>query len=118
MNVQVALPIPNAPRTKRFEAVIDSGATRCIFHANIAAHLGIDLKSGKKEMTGGIGGRVELWLHPLKLYIPGGPVNITAGFREGLPLAGLLGTGGFFEHFNITFDPGLKQCVLDRVYYS
>jgi hypothetical protein len=118
INVQIAAPTLNAPRTKRFEAIIDSGATRCIFHADIASYLGIELEAGELEMTNGVGGQVELWLHPIKLYIPGGPVNITAGFREGLPLAGLLGTGGFFDHFNITFEPAPRHCVLDRIYYT
>jgi len=118
INVQIALPVPNAPRTKRFEGIIDSGATRCLFHASFAAHLGIDLKSGTQELTSGIGGREETWLHPVSLYIPGGPVKILAAFKESLPLAALLGTSGFFDHFNITFEPGQKRCVLDRIYYA
>jgi hypothetical protein len=44
--VHLALPHPNAPRTKRFEAVIDSGASRCIFHADIGRFLGLDMKKG------------------------------------------------------------------------
>jgi Aspartyl protease len=118
INVQLALPSPNAPRTKRFEAIIDSGATRCLFHANLAQHLGIDLRSGLLEMMNGIGGREELWLHSVKLHIPGGAINITAGFKENLPLAGLLGMTGFFDHFNITFEAAAKRCVLDRIYYA
>jgi predicted aspartyl protease len=118
MNVQIAPLALNAPRTKRFEAIIDSGATRCIFHDAIAAHLGIDVRTGTREITSGIGGQVELWLHPIKLHIPGGAVNITAGFREGLPVAGLLGMSGFFEHFHVTFDLATKQCVLDRIHYA
>src|SRR5437868_12940889 len=43
LNVQVALSTPKAPRTKRFEAIIDSGASRCMFDASIAEYLGIDL---------------------------------------------------------------------------
>jgi hypothetical protein len=118
MNVQVARPERNAPRTKRFEAVIDSGATRCLFHASIAAHLGLDLKSGKREVTGGIGGPEETWLHPIALYIPGGPVKIEAAFKENLPLAGLLGMTGFFDQFNITFDSAAQQCVLERIFHA
>lgn len=118
MNVQIALPGRNAPRTKRFEAVIDSGATRCLFHANIAAHLGIDLKSRRREMTSGIGGREESWLHPIALYIPGGPVQITAAFKENLPLAGLLGTTGFFDQFTITFDSAAQHCLLERICHA
>jgi len=110
--------MPNAPRTKRFEAIIDSGATRCLFHSGLATYLGIDLKSGLLEVTNGIGGEEQVWLHDVTLFIPGGPVKIRAGFKENLPVAGLLGTTGFFDHFNVTFEAYAQQCVLERVYHT
>jgi hypothetical protein len=116
LRVQAALPSQNAPRTKRFEAIIDSGATRCLFHASLATYLGIDVKTGVREVTNGIGGQEEVWLHDVMLYVPGGPVRIRAGFKENLPVGGLLGTVGFFEHFDITFEAIARQCVLDRIY--
>lgn len=117
-NVQIAEAKPNSPRTKRFEAVIDSGATRCLFHADIGRHLGLNIRAGIREVTNGIGGQEEVWLHKIRLYIPGGPVDITAGFKENLPVSGLLGTAGFFEHFKITFEGDVKQCTLERIYYA
>jgi len=115
-NVQFSLCQPGSPRTKRIECVIDSGATSCLFHADIARNLGLDLKAGVREITSGIGGQEETWLHEIMLYIPGGPVKITAGFKEKLPVAGLLGIRGFFEHFHIAFDSAAKECHLERVY--
>jgi hypothetical protein len=56
LQVSIALPSPGAPRTKRFEAVIDSGATRCMFHSNIGRYIGLNIESGEKEITQGIGG--------------------------------------------------------------
>jgi hypothetical protein len=114
LSVQIALPIQNAPRTKRFEALIDSGAGRCLFHSDFATHLGIDYKSCPVETTVGIGGNEDTYLHDLKLYIPGGPVTIKAGFKENLPIAGLLGMAGFFEHFKLTFDGSAQICILER----
>jgi hypothetical protein len=114
--VHLALPQPNAPRTKRFEAVIDSGASRSIFHADIGRHLGLDLAGATKETTQGIAGPSDLTLHEVRLYVPGGPVLITAGFKEGLPIAGLLGMDGFFEHYVVTFRHALLQCELEREY--
>jgi hypothetical protein len=114
--VQIALPVANAPRTKRFEAVIDSGAARCLFHADFARFLGIDLGSCSTEITLGIGGQETIYLHDLTLYIPGGPATIKAGFKEKLPIAGLLGMTGFFDHFFITFDGTAQACTLDRRY--
>ena len=115
--VQFSMLAPNALRTKRIECVVDSGATRCLFHADIASFLGIDLRSGRLEMTNGIGGTEETWIHDVMLHIPGGPVKISAGFKENLPVAGLLGMKGFFEHFRITFDSVAKECTLERIYY-
>ena len=66
--IQIALIMPNAPRTKRIEAVIDSGAGRCLFHANFASAIGLDLKSGEREILNGIGGPEEVWLHDILLY--------------------------------------------------
>jgi hypothetical protein len=118
LNVQIALPAPNSPRTKRFEAFIDSGATRCLFHADLAAFLGIDVKKCPIEVTQGIDGAADTYLHNLTLYIPGGPVQIKAGFKDNLPAAGLLGMQGFFEHFIVVFDPTAKSCELTRLFQA
>jgi hypothetical protein len=116
--IQIALIMPNAPRTKRIEAVIDSGAGRCLFHANFASAIGLDLKSGEREILNGIGGPEEVWLHDILLYTYGGPIQICAGFKENLPLAALLGMNGFFDHFNLTFEGAALQCTMDRIRLS
>jgi hypothetical protein len=116
LNVQVALAATNAPRTKRFEALIDSGATRSLFHADIASHIGLDIKSGEIEITQGIGGSETTYLHEITLYLPGGSVKTKVGFKEKLPVAGLLGMKGFFEFFRVTFDADTKLCELQRIY--
>jgi hypothetical protein len=116
LDVQIALPSSTAPRTKRFEAIIDSGATRTLFHSDFLSHLGVDLAAGELEITQGIGGSEPTYLHEITLYIPGGPVRIKAGFKDSLPIAGLLGMNGFFEFFKVTFDPEAKICDIDRIY--
>ena len=116
LNVQIALTSPNAPRTKRFEALIDSGAARTLFHADFLSYLGLDLAAGELEITQGIGGSERTYLHEVALYIPGGPVKIKAAFKDKLPVAGLLGMQGFFEFFNVSFDPDAKVCEIDRLY--
>lgn len=99
-----------------FEAVIDSGAARCVFHADLARDLGLDLQSGEREVSYGISGPQEMWLHEVALFVRGGPVRVRAAFQEGLPVAGLLGMQGFFEHFVVTFDGAAKECRLERLY--
>ena len=37
-----------------YAALIDSGADFCIFDAELAEYLGIDVRSGRKELFGGV----------------------------------------------------------------
>ncbi len=88
-----------------------------MFSADLASFLGLDLKSGTLELTNGIGGEEKTYLHDVHLYIPGGFVKIKAGFKEKLPVAGLLGMYGFFEFFKVSFDHDeKKKCLLERIY--
>ena len=116
LRVQLGRTGDSSQRSRVIEAIIDSGATRCVFTAEIAAEMGIDLKSGVREIALGIGGEQEMWLHDVMLYLPGGAVEIHAAFQEDMPLAGLLGMQGFFEHFRITFDGAVRQCELERLF--
>jgi hypothetical protein len=75
--------------------------------------IGIDLKSGKKEQRAGIGGEQDAWVHPVVLYVGEHAISIRAAFVEILPLSGLLGRIGFFEHFKITFDPSCNPPGLE-----
>ena len=78
--------------------------------------VGLVLKAGIPESCNGIAGQQQTWVHDVTLYIPGGAVAIKAAFTETLPVAGLLGMNGFFEHFSISFDPVKLECELKRVY--
>ena len=112
---QLSLALPNSPRTKQFEAIADSGVSRCMFHADIGRHLGLDIQKGEYETTQGIGGSTESWIQPVQLYVFGAPIDIHAAFKEGLPCAGLLGMNGFFEHFLITFMQPALTCEIHRI---
>jgi hypothetical protein len=106
LNVQIANTAKHSPPTRRFEAVIDSGASRCIFHANFGRAIGLDILSGEMEETMGVSGQAtRTYLHNVSLYAMGSIIRIRAGFTETLPVGGLLGRRGFFEYFKITFDP-------------
>jgi hypothetical protein len=118
LNIQLALPHHNAPRTKRIEVLIDSGASRCLFQSEFAAYLGIDLTKCPTESTMGIGGIESIYLHDAILHVPGGPVTAKVGFKRHLPVAGLLGMTGFFEHFRIVFDGPGKYCELERIHQA
>jgi hypothetical protein len=119
LSVMFRLPVANPARMERPATVvclIDSGATRCMFSGAVAKQLGIELKSGVRAAVIGIGGEEEVWFHDVILFIPGGPVKVQAGFQENLPVAGLLGMSGFFEHFRISFDGAKRQCEFERIF--
>jgi hypothetical protein len=65
--VSIGLPAKNSPRSKRFEAIIDSGASQCIFHASIGRAIGLDIEKGRSATTQGIAGPVKLYLHDISL---------------------------------------------------
>ena len=68
--------------------------------------IGLNIQAGEEDETTGVSGqRTKIYLHNVSLYIQGQIIKIRAGFTGELPLAGLLGRIGFFEHFKITFDP-------------
>jgi hypothetical protein len=85
--------------------MIDSGASRCIFHAQIGRSLGFNIEKGEEEETIGVSGQLtKMYLHTVSIYVMGAIIPVTAGFCDEIPLAGLLGRRGFFENFKFTFD--------------
>jgi len=114
--VSIALPAENSPRSRRFEAIIDSGATNCIFHADIGKAIGLDIVKGDPLRTLGITGPTSVYVHDVSLYAPGGIIAIRAGFSADLPIAGLLGMKGFFDQFKIIFDATALACTLERIH--
>ena len=106
------------PATRYFEAPVDSGAADCMFQASLASALGIELAAGTPSARTGIGGRSDVWVHPISLFVSEHVLHINAAFSDTLPVAGLLGRSGFFEHFKITFDPASDPpgLELERVY--
>jgi hypothetical protein len=116
--VQIGNPAKHSPPSKRFEALIDSGASRCIFHADLGKAVGFDVRKGEEEHTYGISGQPSmLYLHKISLYVAGQPVTITGGFSYDIPLAAVLGRRGFFDNFKITFDSSANPPFfeLDRI---
>jgi hypothetical protein len=114
--INIALPQKNAPRTKRFEAIIDSGATVCQFQASIGRFLGLDIEKGEAKQTMGVAGPTTMYMHEIALYLPGGIITTKAGFSTDLPVPGLLGMCGFFEHFRVSFDPTALRVELERIF--
>ena len=107
LEVRLSQPTKAARPTARFEAILDSGCADTLFHASIGQSIGIDIKSGIRSDLAGIarGVKIPVYFHDVDLHADADIIRIKAGFSERLPIAGILGRRGFFEHFIVTFDP-------------
>lgn len=93
----------------RYSALVDSGAEFCIFDAEIAEELGIEVKNGHKETFGGIQRTdrpAEAFFHPVKLIVGGIPhyTMVSFSYDIGKRSYGVLGQIGFFDIFLVKFD--------------
>ena len=93
-------------QSQRIEALVDSGADRCLFDASIGEALGIEVRKGIEMPIGGvIGGSIgRIYYHNVRLSVVGELIEITAGFSYELSFQALLGRNGFFDNFIVTFD--------------
>lgn len=88
------------------DALLDSGADRSLFHADIARAIGFDLARAPTELYAGIEGtRLEAYIQPVRLEIIGikKVVRITAGFIDSPGVSAILGEDGFFDAYHISF---------------
>ncbi len=87
-------------------ALIDSGASICLFDGKVARAIGIKVESGRPSETEGIGQEIiRVYHHPVRLYIMADVLDIVAAFSDELSATALLGRRGFFDHYRVTFDP-------------
>ena len=102
-------PATHSPPTKRFEAIVDSGAPDCYFHASIGRAIGLKIEKGVEGDLSGIvqGAGIKVYYHDIGLWVGADHIRIRAGFSDGVSVAGILGRRGFFDNFTITFDPAL-----------
>ncbi|MBI2539637.1 MAG: hypothetical protein HYW04_07555 [Deltaproteobacteria bacterium] len=93
-------------RSRRIEAIVDSGSDYCLFHASIGESLGIITRGGIPASVGGVIGGVkgELYYHRIRLLAAGESYDIMAGFSPTLSVPALLGRVGFFDNFIVAFD--------------
>ena len=92
-----------------YEALVDSGADRCVFPSEIGEMIGLDIEAGEKQYVTGVvaGERRPLYMHPVEItsggYWASRILHLMAGFMPDLSDCGhgLLGHHGFFD--NISF---------------
>ena len=90
-----------------FPSIVDSGADYCIFPANIAEDVGLDIEKGKKLPMHGIGGEDLIYFHKVKVSVDiedaTWQFDCPVGFSRGMSLKGVgyLGRSGFFDLFKM-----------------
>lgn len=93
--------------SKTFVALVDSGADNCLFNAEVADVLGIDLSDAKRRNLTGITGTMEgYYLDEIKIKVDGmdKPVEIPVCFIKSPTVGLLLGQEGFFDRYRIKFE--------------
>jgi len=92
----------------RYAALIDSGADFCILDGAVGEYLGLNVRSGSREVFGGIQDRggAEAFLHTIILNIGGWDYTTKIGFSYDIAKHGfgILGQKGFFDIFVVKFD--------------
>ena len=94
-------------RSKRFDALIDSGAFTTYFHSGVGRSIGLNVETGEVGQLHGVvaGAIARVYYHKVRLCLAEHIITINAGFYDNLSCAGILGRHGFFEHFSVLFDP-------------
>lgn len=103
----VPIEVSYSDRSVPYEVLVDSGADFCIFDAQIAEILNIDVTSGEKMEVWGITGAGEVYyIHPVTIVVGGWSYSIKAGFLSNIARIGygVVGQRGFFDIFIVKFD--------------
>lgn len=102
-------------RSVYYEVLVDSGADFCIFDAQIAEILKIDVINGEPRTVWGITGIGEKYfVHPITIKVGGYPYKIEAGFLPNIARMGygVVGQKGFFDIFVVKFDLAKEEIEL------
>lgn len=111
--IHIRLKYKNRFEKTPFLCLVDSGADRNLFPAEIGELLGVKITSGRKRIHTGIGGiEIDSYIHEMKMFVGGYSFNteIDFSFDHKVPL---LGRHMFFRHFNmITFREKEREVTL------
>ncbi|MBI4980702.1 retropepsin-like domain-containing protein [Candidatus Woesearchaeota archaeon] len=93
------------------KAYIDTGASYCLFHADIAEIIGIKLEEGDlTEMVLGDGNIIRIYLHKVPVSIGEHKFTALVGFSKGLGIKfNIIGRKGIFDKFVISFNEKDKE---------
>ena len=96
-----------------FDAYVDSGAGYSIFHADVAAILGVDIEDGTESfVVVGDGSKINVYIHNVEVKLADKEFRAVIGFSHRLGIGfNVLGQESFFDIFRICFDR--KERILE-----
>jgi hypothetical protein len=103
----VQIEVSGPQNTKKFNALIDSGADYCLFNTEVAELVGLDLSKAKTRRLTGIGSIIEgFYLNDVEMRLEGieKTIKIPVCFVKTPNVGLLLGQEGFFDKFRIRFE--------------
>ncbi len=115
----IPIKLKNKNQEIGYHVLVDSGADICLFDAQMAEAIGIDIKNGKAREVFGVGGKASLYyLHKVVIEVGGWGYEIEAGFMPNVSgpriRYGLVGQKGFFENFIVKFDLQKEEIELKQ----
>lgn len=102
-------------QTPEFPALLDSGADRSVFHADLAIYLGIDLAACRAAHVAGIGGHAAVHLCSVDLEVERVSFAADVMFSAQIaPTVAVLGRDNVFDLFQVGFDQRSQRVLFDR----
>jgi predicted aspartyl protease len=109
--------IPISINDHRLWVFIDSGATFSMLTVDEAERIGIDWRSGRRQMiVVGDGSYIPTFIHNLSIQIGTFQVTVPIGFSERLGVGfNLLGRSGVFNEFEVCFNDRVRRVTFQQL---
>lgn len=91
-------------KSKSIMALVDSGAIFSLFERSCGEDIGIDIEKGTEDDVTGVGGKMDIYIHEIKLEVAGKEFKGRACFaKDPRWRTNILGRLDIFKKFHITF---------------
>jgi hypothetical protein len=88
-----------------YELLVNSSADNCILNAELARHLGLDVRRGEEATMLDAAGQLQtIYFHRVQMSIGPHSYGARVAFTETDVPYGLGGQGGLFSEFYVSFD--------------
>ena len=109
--------VPITIQNHKVWVFVDSGATFTMICATEASDIGIDWRSGRRQMiVVGDGSYIPTYIHDLPVQIGGAEITVPIGFSERLGVGfNLLGRTGVFSQFEVCFNDHARKVTFQPI---